>query len=389
MIRTLVAMLLILAPLTSAQLIPQNSALDAELLYYEPVPAHPGERITAYIVIENDGGSPSSPGTLEIIDSQTIQVANENEQEKRYPGIPSQESFLAKVQLQVSPHASEGEHTIRVRIKPDQAASSTERDLTFTIQGRPSVLAISEAHMEPSGVEPGEPFTLALTVTNMGETLIRNLVAKLNLDDLSVSPTSGSNAKTIQSVRPGESADITYSLTSFADAQAGSYKVPITLDYEDERGENKSQEEVIGITLSTQPDLLIYFDSVALTSDKLEGEVVVRVVNRGLSEIKLLSLEIIENENVQVTSESSILYVGNIDEDDYESATLTIDVAEEATEVPVRITYRDALNEFHTEERTLTLRVQPATENGNALLWTVVIIIAIAAGVWYWRRKRK
>ena len=79
-VQTFIAMFLILAtmPFASADLITVGSALDATLLYYQPVPAQPGDVLDVYIQIENDGGSPSKAGTVTFIDNGPFTLESTN-----------------------------------------------------------------------------------------------------------------------------------------------------------------------------------------------------------------------------------------------------------------------------------------------------------------------
>jgi hypothetical protein len=197
--------------------------------------------------------------------------------------------------------------------------------------------------------------------------------------------------RTIGSLGGGESTTFSFDLVAFPDAAANTYKIPVTLTYDDEQGNSDTQTETIGIAVGSAPELLVYLERNDLEMETLKGEVVIRFVNKGLSEIKLLELEVEETEQLSVASESNILYVGNIDADDYESADLTLTLTQESVDVPIKVTYRDALNTLY--EETYTIHIDAKKGNGqqssNIWIWAILLIIVVAGFFWWRSRSAK
>ncbi len=380
---------LLVTPLASADLITYGSGLEATLLYYEPVPAQPGDSIDVYIQIENNGGNPSKVGTLTVLEGGPFTVENEADRVKNIPIIPGQENFLTNIGIRVSKDANEGDNILKVRVQETGSTSYQEFDLPINVQGTTSALSITSAVTVPEEVMPGEEARLAVKVKNVGDTKVRNVDVALDLTDLSIVPTTSSDSKTISRLLGGQETTFSFDLITYPDATARAYRIPITLSYDDEQGNAKSQEETVGIIVGTKPELLVYFDSVDMSPENREGEVVIQFVNKGLAEIKLLEMEVLENDNVYVTTESEIIYVGNIDADDYESAEVGLHVNGQETKVPIRIKYRDALNREYEETHELVVRVPKANGNGGTSVWIwVILLILIAGGVWYWRKRK-
>ncbi|MBR9700342.1 hypothetical protein GOV11_00570 [Candidatus Woesearchaeota archaeon] len=386
----LLALMLLLVPLAHADLVTTGAALDASLLYYEPVPAQPGDAVDIWIQITNDGGSRSKTGMLSIQPSSTFTVEAGSDERTAIPGIPGQESFLFTTTVRISKDANEGTSYIKVRIQEDGKESYIERDLAINIQGTSSALSILKATTSPADVLPGEHTLLSVVVQNVGQTVVRNVDVALDLDDLSFAPSGSSDSKTISSLRGGESHTFVFNLAAYPDAEANAYQLPITLSYDDEQGNAKSQDETIGIVVGSQPELLVYFDRVGITADSGEGEVVIQFVNKGLSEIKLLEMEVIETDDVKVTSESSLVYVGNIEEDDYESADIDLSVKGDDVMVSLRVAYKDALNKDYETEYQLPLKLKSGNGGSSGMGWVwFVLIVGGIAGIWYWRRRKK
>lgn len=374
----------------SAALITQGAALDVSLLYYQPVPAQPGDVLDVYIQIENDGGKASKQATLTILESGPFTLENPTQRVKEVPSIPGQETFLTNARIRVSRDANEGDNTLRIRVQENGDANYIERDLSITITGTSSSLSVQSAATEPQEILPGEQATLTIVVKNIGNTEVRNVDVALDLDDLSFAPVGSSDSKTISQLKGGAEHTFTFNLVSYPDTAPKAYQIPLTLSYDDETGNAKTQEETVGMIVGTTPQLRVYFDSVALTKESPSGEVVIRFVNRGLAEIKLLEMEVLESEDVHVTSETPVIYVGNIDEDDYESAEISLKTTAGVTSVPIHVRYKDALNREYEETYDLPLRLQSSKDNGSGSTWVPIVIVLVVIGliVWWWRSRR-
>ena len=109
-----------------------------------------------------------------------------------------------------------------------------------------------------------------------------------------------------------------FDLIALPDAEGGIYKIPIEITYTDEAGTSYTKDDYISLKLSSTPDLLIHVDSSEINADMKSGTVVLKIINRGLTNIKLLTAELDEGEGYEIMSQPEV-YVGNIDSDDYET----------------------------------------------------------------------
>lgn len=369
-------------------LIGKGSSLEAELLYYTPVPAQPGDSVEVWIQISNDGGQATMPGTVTILETTPFIIEGENERVKEFKSIPAQQSFLVKTRVRIDKTANEGENYLTIRVQENGANNWLEKDLPITIEGRSGTVSITSAESDPARIAPGGVSTLSIDLLNVGETNLRNIKASLDLTDLSIAPIGSSDSKTISSLGGGQRATFTFDLTAFPGAAANVYQLPVTITYEDEQGNEKSQSETVGIMVGSAPDLLVYFERNDVSKETMEGGVVIKFVNKGLSEIKLLEMEIVESDDIEVTSESPILYVGNIDADDYESADVTLKITKDAIDIPVKVAYKDALNQEY--EETYMLHLDTKNVNGGKSsslgLWLVLLVVVVG-GFFLWRRR--
>ncbi|MBR9692946.1 hypothetical protein GOV07_03390 [Candidatus Woesearchaeota archaeon] len=382
-------MTLTLMQAASAALVTSGPSLEANLLYYQPIPAQPGDTIDVWIQVENVGGSQSRPGSVKMLDSYPFSLENEEDREKVFTAIPAQENFLMKTRVRIDKNANEGTNYLSIRIIERDTTNVLERELPITIQGKGSALSIVSVETVPKVITPGSEAIINIELENVGTTLLRNLEVKLDLSAVSLAPSGGSDSITIATRSGNKKGVVPFGVVAYPDAESGTYRIPITLTYEDEQGNEKVQEETIGIQIGSEPELLVYIEQNGLSKDTMSGTVVVKFVNKGLSEIKLLEMEVIENDDVEVLSESSLIYVGNIDEDDYESADIALKISKSPTTLPIRIAYRDALNTPYEEVIELELDATNGNGKHGSSTWMWIVIVVVIGGAFWWWRKRK
>ncbi|RME31873.1 LPXTG cell wall anchor domain-containing protein [Candidatus Woesearchaeota archaeon] len=386
----LLTLLLVMVGTAHATLLTTGgSSFDISLLNYEPVPAQPGDILDVWITLENEGSAPANDITIEIIDTYPFTTDSEDDRIKFASTIPAQESFLFKTKVRVDSDADVGTNYLHVRVT--QGSVQQEADLAITIVGETSSLNVARAEVQPAVIAPGERATLSIVVENVGNTLLRNVEASLDFDDVDVAPVESGSSKSIDKLPGGSSHEFSFPLLADPDAAPGVYKIPLTLTYTDRAGTNQTEEESIGIVIGSTPELLVYFDKLDLSATDREGTAVIKVVNKGLDEVKLVQLDIIEGNGVHVTSESAQLYVGNIDNDDYENAQVRLKLDEGVTAVPVVLTFKDSLNREYKQRFMLPVRITEKSEEQqtNWPLIIVIVLIVLGGGWWLFRRRGK
>ena len=128
------------------------------------------------------------------------------------------------------------------------------------------------------------------------------------------------------------------------------------------------------------------------------GEVTIKFVNKGVSDIKFLYVKIEESDDYELLS-SDDSYIGNIDSDDFETADFRLFV--ESTDkkqvlLPIILEYKDTNNNDYKDSIELALNLYTAAEakklglkNENGFVGILIVIIIVAIGLWYYRKQRK
>ena len=129
-----------------------------------------------------------------------------------------------------------------------------------------------------------------------------------------------------------------------------------------------------------------------------ENKISAKVINKGLSDVKFLEIELKKSSYYSITSPERV-YIGDLDSNDFDSGEFTVYFKENAPStpnLPVVIRYRDILNKEHEETFNLNAKVysqEQAIQLGlvkknNTFVYVIVVIVIIAAYIIYRRIKK-
>ncbi len=386
-----VAVLAVLAVVSTTAFVAKTTSLEASLLYYQPTPAEPGDILDIYLQLENTEGSPAEDVDVKVEDNHPFYVTSEAERVKHEGILPSQTKFLAKFKVRVAKDAHEGSNNLLVKYRYN-GQGWREVYLPLTIVGEESALTILDSSTTPSTITPGSKAELDIRVKNIGSTEIRNLALTLGLDNLDVAPLNSSNKKVISQIKGGEERVFNFMLNSYPDITSGVYKLPVDMNYSDELGNKNQVSTSVGLVFGDTPDVSLVIDKAEVYQDDRTGSVILKAVNKGLSEVKFVNLVLEDSESYELLSSTREFYLGNIDSDDYETEEIPVRALEDSLRIPVNLTYLDSLN----NEKTLNAELKTELLNKSKLdgdgysnwVWALVAIVLLA-GFWYYRKRKK
>lgn len=384
-IALLLMFVLAIVPSTFAQV--QTPDLTATLLYYEPVPATPGSIINVYVQIDNKGTTASNVN-VEFVDNGPFSLDSASDRIRNTGSIPSQKSFLLNYKVQVSKDALPGTNELKIQYSLQGGSNTQTMLLPIDIQGSTASVEVQSVQLEPKTFSPGAVGKLTLTLKNLANIKIASGNVRLDLTLVDMAPIGGTNQEQFVGLQPNEERDFTFELAPSPSIAPGVYKVPLIISFKDQKGTQYNMTEFIGIPVGVEPELLVYFDKTTVASNTKTGSVTVKFVNKGLSQIKFLDMQVLQNDDVKVTSETDRIYVGNINEDDYQTADISLKITKDAVTVPVRVTYRDALNREYEKTINLPLKTINQQSNTNTNWSTIFLVIIIVGIIGYFVYKR-
>jgi len=383
----LFALALLSAPVSAFTLVTGDAQLNATLLYYEPIPAAPGSLLDVFIQIENTGQT-ARQVVVEFIDNDPFSINNLLDKIRTVEFIPAQEKFLVKYKVKVSKDAVPGTNYIKIQYSIENGKNAQTASLPIDIQSKAVSLVVENVIVEPEVLIPGSIGSLTFTLKNAALLKINEGTVKLDLDDVDIVPIGSTNQQRYTDVQAQETRIFVFKLAPSPSMTPGVYKIPIILNFTDQQGKGYSASELLGVRVGAKPDVSVAVDDV--TTMNGIGDVLIKVTNKGIGEIKFVTLQLQDSAAYILLSGSAERYVGNIDSDDYKTARIKIDVQSSDVEIPLTITYLDALNTPYTAETVLKFKANIESGKGrNTGTILLVIIVVVIIGIVLWHRKRK
>jgi len=354
---------------------------------YKPYPVEPGETFDFWVKIQNTGQSAAPDAACKLVLDYPFSLY-QGEMLQEFGALNPGSSGLLKFVLKTDNNAAEGDNDINIECTSNPESGSWIRaNANITIQTRYPTLNIAKVETEPSAIAPGHKADLILTVENLAQSSMRDITVKIDFSSVPFAPYSETGEKKISRINAGDSQAITFGIVALASAEGGIYKVPVSITYTDNLGNLNNISSIISIEINSMPDLVFSAESSELTTSSRTGLIDLKIINKGLTNIKFMTARMLPYSEVKLLS-SDTAYIGDVDSDDSESAEFRITAKSDKLVIPFELNYRDVSNNPFTEQVNVTYNLPSASEAGKGgVNWIVVIIVLIAVIFVYIKRK--
>jgi len=401
-----------------------GSSIRVSMISQDPDPVKPGEYVELRWMVINMGSTPLQDVKFKLVSDYPFELLGADNGIKELGTIQGhqkgEEGVILYYKVRINPEASEGVNKLKLMYSFDGMDFATLDDFEIRVQSVDAAVVIDNVSLEPERLIPGNTGKLTLKLKNLADSEMEDINVKLDLTLSTMTPSTGTEAsllyealpfapvtssteKRVQRIRPGENVQVSYDLTVYPDAENRVYKVPIIMTYSDELGTKHTKNDIIGITVGSTPDLYVVIDKSDLVAGKNNGDVSLKFVNRGVTNIKFLDVILQDTEQYDVVSANEE-YIGNIDSDDFESIDFSVFLKNNGKEAnhllkfPVKISYKDANNIDYSKEIMLEHKIYTAQELGQAKNTSgMLILLAVVIMIIGWfvyrrivkRRKKK
>jgi len=231
--------------------------------YTEPAEVAPGELMELFLELHNVGDA--SAQEIVVSFSSEFFVPETTSSVKTVPGLHPDEHGMVSQTLRAAPGSPGGTHPVVVQLSYEDELgyrySSSEtvgvRVLEPTptpVPSRPQLI-IENVASQPAELVPGQPFTLALTLRNVGNGTAYNVLLTSAAPSQFALAGSGS-VVALPDVQRGASTAITLTLVTSDDAEEGLYTHSLTLDYDNWSGEHFSSSQNVALMVGKPPEEL-------------------------------------------------------------------------------------------------------------------------------------
>jgi len=205
-------------------------------------------------------------------------------------------------------------------------------------------------------------------------------------------PISSSLTKTFQDVKTGEYVVASYDISIGKNVTPKNHIMSIVLSFQDNLGVTYTQNEVLGLKITGEPQLELG----RRTTDPT------RIVQNEpfVLTLKIENIGTTDADNVKLKIESpftgdSEAYLGKISKDDYANGVFSLNSGVNSGEVKCKliITYNDESGSQSTEkEFFISVNTVPKPSGGQiaaSLILPIVLILAIIGGIYIYRKRKK
>jgi LPXTG-motif cell wall-anchored protein len=378
------------------------ASVSVSVSKYEPYPATPGQVVKVWVLVQNTGDQDAKNVNVEFVPQAPFTLYNDDTI-KNIPILGAQKDYLTYFNMKVADDAVEGYNNVKVKYGYDMS-STQDKNLEIYIQAKDATLSIESVEMTPTEISPGSDGKLTITVKNNAKSTMTDLSMRLQLQeiigstivDLPFAPMDSGTERKVYRLESGQSTEFTYDLRAYPDASSKVYKIPFVLSYYDTLGNKNNKTDYVGVIVNGVPDISIIVDKTDIYKGMTTGTVELKVINKGVSDIKFLNVILQKSSDYDLLSTSDTTYVGNLVSDDYQNAEYKIDIKSKSDKLilPVVLQYRDSNNKYYEKNYNVELdlidsnKLNPSKGVAGYSWMTIIIILLIGGGIWYYFRNK-
>jgi hypothetical protein len=352
-----------------------------------PFPSHAGDQIVLNFYVSNAGSTNLTDikFTLDVDDPINLRSSAE-----KTVSLQAGETKTLAYNAYIQDDAKDGKEQITL----DYSVNGTSYSDDFDVQIAPDrvYLQIKDVQTIPNSVAPGEKLTLRMTLENSAETDIKNVIVRLNLENLPFAPSSVTEQQ-IDLLQGSDSSNVQFELIALSSAEIVTYKVPVEITYFDEFNTEYSREDFISIEVYEKPnvDAIISKDTLVMG---MPSKLNINILNKGLGKISFAEVTLLPGGYTIEGPDSQ--YIGTIESDDYGSVEFTIVPKQKNSIIQITLEYRDSNNKKYSEVKVLNARAYSVQEAqrlgllpGFPWLAILIVLVIIAVIVFFVIRRNK
>lgn len=392
--KTTILLTTLIALLTLGSAQGPTTNLELDVIQTEPVPLQAGEYADIWVRATNTGTTTATQPEFEVLDTHAFTPTGKTVWTPR-GGLQRGESYDMRIEVRVNENAIFGDNELEIR-KTSNAGETTITDsLSLPVRTDNRSLIVSSLDF-PERVEPGSSGEMTLTLENLAQSQFRNIDVNLDVEELPIAPRETSRQR-IGSINSNSEASITYILDVDDDADNELHDLPITINYQDQAGNQLSMRDTTGINIGGFPNIDVAVEQSDIRTPG-QGTVTFRILNRGEGQARFAEIQLEDTEQIEIISEPSI-YLGSMIADDFQTAEFEVYVEkniENQVEFPVTVDYRDGegdqTTEFNIERQLYTseeLQKYGLDDTNTPILLIIVIAGILIGGGYYWRKRKQ
>ena len=224
-----------------------SPSFTASVISSNPVDIYPGDTASVTVVFQNTGSALVESSHVDFLSGSKpleIKWAGASQETGQ---IPARSSIPVTFSLEVDKNATPGYYPFTASISySDELKSTGSQDFSFTVPVKKKADFDTSASNGTSVLVANSDTDVTIELKNTGFDVARKV--KVRLRPLFPFSTDGT-VRYIDAIRPGETADLVYTIHTDKDATAGSQISGVLIDFEDAQGRQFSDSSDFSLTV--------------------------------------------------------------------------------------------------------------------------------------------
>jgi hypothetical protein len=294
------------------------SLLTVSLVNQDPDPAIAGSIVEVRLGVQNNGGQAANNVLVELLPEYPFTIASGDTAIRNVGTIEGYQSNdnlqIIKYKLLVDKNANAGDYSFQVRYG-DEGVATTQKTIPISLKSQDGVEII---HIDKTVLIPGKQNSLKFTINNVGNSPLRDMkFSWLNSAGILL-PVGSDNTKYIKYLDVGSSVDVEYQVIADSNADAGLYKLDLTLIYPNSlTGVDEEIQTIAGVYVGGGTDFdIAYSESSSSTTS-------FTIANTGSNPAFSVSVVVPQQNGWSVSGANSMI-IGNLNTGDYTVASFSL-----------------------------------------------------------------
>jgi len=396
------------------------TAVTVDLINQDPDPVNPGSYVELRFQFSNIGSRDAKDIDVEFLSVYPFSIDSNEVSIRQIPTLKAYQyqdnSVILKYKVRVDENAIEGENPVKIRYKFKYQYEWITQEFDINIRTIDATVAVESVKTEPEQIVPGGKAKVNIEIKNIADSVMKDVTFKLDLalstlssmfgvtsttatttgagmilDTIPLAPLDSTTEKKIKQINAGESANLEFNVIAYPDAEARVYKVPVQITYYDELENSYTKNDIISLIIGTSPEILVGLESSDIFEADQKGNIVVKFINKGLTDIKFLIVTLDDDDAYDTLSTNNV-YIGNVDSDDYETAEFELYIkptTKSEISIPIKYSFRNTDNLLFEEQTELKLKLyddeealklgfkQPDKTMGYILTLIIIVLLYV------------
>lgn len=331
-----------------------DNYLVVQLIKTDPVPLQTSEYADVWIKVSNRGNNELENVTIRLDPQYPFSVDPDEELKINLGNMQPLEEYREHFQVKVDENAVHGENYLRIYTSHEDSGGEDLRKIPVQVRTDDAALVIEKVEF-PEKVSPGTSNEMELTLRNLADSYLKNIDVHMDLSSPELPfGTSDTTSRRVQKIKPGMTKEISYNIHVDENAMNGVFKIPLSLNYENEAGTKFQKQEMSAIVIGGESSLEVNLLGKQIDEAGEKGLLAFEIVNKGQGLARFVSVKVPESNQYEVLSTDQ-KYLGNLQPGGYRVMNVTM-YAEEGTQslnVPLELTYDNPKAGLETETREI------------------------------------